>query len=185
MAVSIRVPAETHTTPPNFSYRHRPSSRLSPRLLRRIVPVIVLIILTFEGYRLLTATPSPISTLPSATSSPPPPPLPVLPTPDSTATVTTSTDDTYDLAPPLPHLTHAVIVGCHAIWTGGPTLGEAEDEWVLQSIQTGNHAQDTFVAHIRAGVEEAEKDPNALLIFSGGETRVGVGPRMEGTSYFV
>ena len=65
------------------------------------------------------------------------------------------------------------------------TLGDDESEWVLQDIQKGNRAQDAFMAHIKAGVDHAAADPAALLIFSGGETRVGEGPRMEGTSYFV
>lgn len=44
---------------------------------------------------------------------------------------------------------------------------------------------DTFLAHIRTGVELAAKDENALLIFSGGVTRPGVGPRSEGASYWL
>ncbi|RPA70952.1 hypothetical protein BJ508DRAFT_319991 [Ascobolus immersus RN42] len=42
----------------------------------------------------------------------------------------------------------------------------------------------TYVKHIKAGVEAALKDKEALLVFSGGETEESVGPRSEGGSYF-
>ena len=38
--------------------------------------------------------------------------------------------------------------------------------------------------HIQAGIEEADRDPDALLVFSGGETRATTGPMAESTSYF-
>ncbi|KAA8903027.1 hypothetical protein FN846DRAFT_899374 [Sphaerosporella brunnea] len=47
-------------------------------------------------------------------------------------------------------------------------------------MQRGKKAQDTFLAHILAGVEAAKQDPSALLVFSGGETRAEVGARTEG-----
>ena len=40
------------------------------------------------------------------------------------------------------------------------------------------------MSHIRAGIQEAAKDPFSLLIFSGGETRATTGPVNEGGSYF-
>ena len=40
------------------------------------------------------------------------------------------------------------------------------------------------MAHIRRGVEVAAKDPSAVLVFSGGQTRPDAGPRSEGVSYF-
>ncbi len=40
------------------------------------------------------------------------------------------------------------------------------------------------MAHIKAGIAEAGKDPLSLLIFSGGETRGPVGPISEASSYF-
>jgi hypothetical protein len=39
--------------------------------------------------------------------------------------------------------------------------------------------------HIRLGIEAAAKDPKALLLFSGGQTRQAAGPRSEGLSYWV
>ncbi len=43
----------------------------------------------------------------------------------------------------------------------------------------------SFIDHIRLGVQEAAKDPAALLLFSGGQTRSEAGPRSEGMSYWV
>lgn len=43
----------------------------------------------------------------------------------------------------------------------------------------------SFLDHIRLGIEEAAADPDALLLFSGGQTRRAAGPRSEGLSYWV
>lgn len=70
--------------------------------------------------------------------------------------------------------THAVVVCGHAIYVGGPNLqpavaAEQDKYWVLQSFQQGEGPY--YMEHIRAGVEIAATDRNALLIFSGGQTR--------------
>lgn len=44
---------------------------------------------------------------------------------------------------------------------------------------------ESFLDHIRIGIEEAAEDPLALLLFSGGQTRLAAGPRSEGLSYWV
>ena len=54
----------------------------------------------------------------------------------------------------------------------------------LLDYQKGRGLPQAIVAHIRAGIQEAAKDPYSILIFSGGETRASVGPVNEGTSYF-
>jgi hypothetical protein len=64
-------------------------------------------------------------------------------------------------------------------------VGKEENEWVLESYQRGRNEQIVWGRHIEAGVKAAQEDEGALLVFSGGETRSGVGPRMEGGSYFV
>jgi hypothetical protein len=125
--------------------------------------VTLLFILAVESYRFFIA------------SQPPPPP----------PSITPPADDIFDLGPPLSNLENLVVVGCHAIWKGGPTQGRNESEWVMQDFQRGRDEQQTLFAHVAAGVEAASKDPSSLLVFSGGETRVGVGPRMEAPSYFV
>lgn len=43
----------------------------------------------------------------------------------------------------------------------------------------------TFLDHIKLGIEAAAADPSALLLFSGGQTRQAAGPRSEGLSYWM
>lgn len=79
-----------------------------------------------------------------------------------------------------------VIVACHGIWKGGPTLGESDDEWTLEPYQRGWNETLLWIQHIETGVEIV-KDYNgtAVLIFSGGETRPHGGARTEAQSYWV
>lgn len=51
-------------------------------------------------------------------------------------------------------------------------------------MQVEGEAQ-SFLDHIRLGIETASKDPSALLLFSGGQTRKAAGPRSEGLSYWL
>ncbi|KAF7726875.1 hypothetical protein EC973_008382 [Apophysomyces ossiformis] len=89
-------------------------------------------------------------------------------------------------APPLSSLHHAVIVAGHAIYTGPKTLDaiHTEDHWILEPFQQGTDQVPTFVKHIQKGIELAREDPNAVLIFTGGQTRPGAGPQSEGLSYW-
>ena len=43
---------------------------------------------------------------------------------------------------------------------------------------------ESFLQHMRLGVGAAAKDPEALLMFSGGQTRAPAGPRSEAASYW-
>lgn len=52
------------------------------------------------------------------------------------------------------------------------------------SILAPGEAQ-SFLDHIQLGIEETALDPDALLLFSGGQTRRAAGPRSEGLSYWV
>lgn len=82
--------------------------------------------------------------------------------------------------------TTLVVVAGHAIFTGNraePAEIRDERNWYLEPSQVG--LVDTFINHIRRGVELAEEDPSSLLMFSGGVTRPGVGPRSEGSSYWL
>ena len=50
--------------------------------------------------------------------------------------------------------------------------------------QKGQGLPQAIHAHIAAGIEEARKDPNSLLVFSGGETRAVSGPQTEAQAYY-
>ena len=56
--------------------------------------------------------------------------------------------------------------------------------WHLLPYQTERGIPQAIEAHIRAGIAAAAANPDALLVFSGGETRRDVGPVSEGSSYF-
>ncbi|KAK1700725.1 hypothetical protein BDP55DRAFT_643993 [Colletotrichum godetiae] len=69
-----------------------------------------------------------------------------------------------------PPPTNLIVVCCHGIWTGGPTNGAAESEWLIADFQTGETP--TFVEHIKAGLTALRDEyPASALVFSGGPTR--------------
>ena len=69
------------------------------------------------------------------------------------------------------HLNHLVIVTGHAIWAGCDVKGKENDEnWILEEYQKGGSVK-TFYKHIEKGLQLTVEDPNALLVFSGGQTR--------------
>lgn len=78
------------------------------------------------------------------------------------------------------HLKNLIIVAGHAVIRD--LRDPATDaSWLLLPYQQGE-AQ-CFVEHIRAGIVEAARDPEALLIFSGGQSRREAGPVSEAQSY--
>ncbi|WWC67662.1 uncharacterized protein I206_101573 [Kwoniella pini CBS 10737] len=81
-------------------------------------------------------------------------------------------------------LDHLIMVPGHAIWLGHDASKVNEnDDWVLEPMQRDGSVR-TYVKHIRRGVEELQKDNKALLVFSGGATRLPPSPPLsEALSY--
>jgi hypothetical protein len=81
---------------------------------------------------------------------------------------------------------HLVMVAGHSVTVSGhlKDAGSDEKDWFLLSYQKGQGLPQAIQAHIVAGIEEARKDPKALLIFSGGETRAVSGPQTEAQAYY-
>jgi len=68
-------------------------------------------------------------------------------------------------------LNHLVLVVGHAVWAGCEFSGKGDDaNWILESYQRGGSVK-TYWKHIERGLEIANGDPSALLVFSGGQTR--------------
>ena len=111
----------------------------------------------------------------------------------------TDSDDSYDLqtqrtktAIPLsirstlqsPHsdLHHLILVPGHAIWIGCEATEATRDaDWILEPMQKGGSVK-TFISHITHASQLAVQDPEALLIYSGGQTRAH-SDMSEATSY--
>ena len=78
-----------------------------------------------------------------------------------------------------PHtkLTHLVLVPCHSVWIGDSTItdpkhiGEHDSEWAIGPKSPFLRGRTkTLKEHIKVAANIARPDPNALLIFSGGQT---------------
>jgi hypothetical protein len=79
-----------------------------------------------------------------------------------------------------------IIVAGHSVTISGhlEDAGEDESDWFLLDYQKGQGLPEAIKGHIQAGIDEANRDPESLLVFSGGETRAITGPLTEGSSYF-
>lgn len=86
---------------------------------------------------------------------------------------------------PFSKLRNLVMVAGHSVYTSSSCEKvDKEDSWFLESYQKNPGQASTFLAHIQEGIEITAKDEDALLLFSGGETRKGAGPRSEAQSYW-
>jgi hypothetical protein len=83
-----------------------------------------------------------------------------------------------------------VVVPGHGVFRGLRAADWRREElWGLEAFQTAGRRDglltQAFAQHIRRGVEELLKDVRgAILVFSGGQTKKGAGPRSEGLSYY-
>lgn len=82
------------------------------------------------------------------------------------------------------HLDHLIVVPGHGVqWC--TNIGRPVKDpscWYLFDYQKPQVP--CFLEHIQTGADMARNDSRALLIFSGGQTRSGAGPRSEAWSYF-
>ncbi|BFZ55061.1 hypothetical protein PYCC9005_002100 [Savitreella phatthalungensis] len=93
-------------------------------------------------------------------------------------------EEIYQLPKPIaPTLTHLVMVPCHAIYLGAFANPISNlNNWLLTAEQTEIDTR-AYLAHIDAGVNVTLQDPQALLIFSGGQTRDKSEGRTEAGGY--
>lgn len=75
-----------------------------------------------------------------------------------------------------------ILVAGHAIVRDLTNL-ESDESWFLLDFQKGEPPK--YLGHIESAVRLAAADPSALLIFSGGATRLEAGPRTEALSYWL
>lgn len=86
---------------------------------------------------------------------------------------------------PFSKFRNLVMVAGHSVYTSSSCEKvDKEDSWFLESYQKHPGQAATFVDHIRKGVDITGDDQDALLLFSGGETRKDAGPRSEAQSYW-
>jgi hypothetical protein len=78
--------------------------------------------------------------------------------------------------------TNLILVPGHAIVRDFTNL-ESDESWFLLDFQKGEAPK--YLGHIETAIHLAAADPNSLLIFSGGPTRLEAGPRSEALSYWL
>lgn len=81
---------------------------------------------------------------------------------------------------------HAIIVAGHAVLRLNKMSKAERDDaaWYLLSYQKDQGFPGIITSHIKKGIDLAKKDNNAVLFFSGGQTRKDVGPISEAASYY-
>lgn len=79
---------------------------------------------------------------------------------------------------------HLIILPCHSIWSGGPTMGSESSEWALASFQIRGRDHLCFKNHIATATSLLEQDTSSFLVISGGQTKRDSGPVSELYSYY-
>ncbi|WVO15800.1 hypothetical protein L204_103462 [Cryptococcus depauperatus] len=138
-----------------------------------ILALMVSLILNFNVVLKTSQKPSYSSWLNSATPEQLHSPIPL------------SLHTTIERDPRYAYIDHLIMVPGHAIWLGHDAdRVEQDEDWILEPMQKGGSIQ-TFVKHIRRGVQALEEDPHSLLVFSGGATRSPPSlPTSESLSYY-
>ncbi len=77
-----------------------------------------------------------------------------------------------------------IVVAGHSVLRYTHARVEENESWYLEPYMEIPGQAETFVAHIRSGVELAAADPLSILLFSGGTTKVKAGPMTEAQSYW-
>ncbi len=82
--------------------------------------------------------------------------------------------------------THAIVVAGHAVMNLQylSTADSNDLAWYLLPYQRNQDFPAIITSHVNRGIELLNSDSNALLLFSGGQTRRDVGPTSEAASYF-
>jgi hypothetical protein len=75
-----------------------------------------------------------------------------------------------------------ILVAGHAVPFRFDRL-DSDEGWFLKHFQAGEGSY--YVEHVRRGVELAAADPEALLVFGGGQTDAAAGPRSEAQGYWL
>ncbi|KAJ2782197.1 hypothetical protein H4R18_002406 [Coemansia javaensis] len=136
---------------------------LGPRLVRLYLPVLLVASLVVNIYYI--TRPAPLA-LPGALSS--------------TRAQREQGHQGFDEAD-WRQLTDLVVVPGHGVYLGaGSPLDEAN--WYLLEQQRGEVG--AFMAHIGKGVEIVKEHSHALLVFSGGKTRIAAGAHSEAQGYW-
>jgi hypothetical protein len=76
---------------------------------------------------------------------------------------------------------NAILVAGHAVLRNTDDVF-ADSSWFLLDFQRGEAG--CYVEHVRRGVELASLDPDGLLIFTGGQSRLDAGPQSESGGYW-
>lgn len=79
---------------------------------------------------------------------------------------------------------HLVIVPGHGIWRG-TNKGEASEDWLLEPFQVEGHDHLYFIKHIETALRLADDDSEAIVMFSGGQTKRQAGCMSEAQSYYL